>query len=285
MTKIAYLGPRGTFSEEAALRFARCLPVPAGMVPLPAIEDCAEAVTEGRADFTVVPVENSLEGAVHATLDLLAGTSLVICAELIVDIEHHLLSTGSRLHDIRQVLSHPQALAQCRRYLRANLPDALVIPTASTAEAAARVVAMGAAAAAIGSLHAAIYYELKVLASSIQDNGSQTRFIVLTKNGSVPGRPEKTSLLFSIRDGPGSLFRVLAAFAAHGVNLTRIESRPAKRQLGDYLFFVDLAGAAGEERVEGALRDASPETVMLKVLGSYPVLPQGGQSKIPSSGS
>jgi prephenate dehydratase len=272
VTKIAYLGPRGTFSEEAALRFARRLAAAADLIPLPAIEDCAEAVAEGRADYTVIPVENSLEGAVHATLDLLAATGLLICAELTVTIEHHLLSTGSSLRDIRQVLSHPQALAQCRRYLRTNLPDALMKPAASTAEAAARVAAMGAGAAAVGSRHAAAYYNLNILASSIQDNGSQTRFIVLAQNGSVPLKAEKTSLLFAISDGPGSLFKVLAAFAAHDVNLTRIESRPAKKQLGDYLFFVDLAGARGEDKVERALRDVEKEVVMLKVLGSYPVL-------------
>lgn len=279
MTKIAYLGPRGTFSEEAALRFARWLSTVSDLVPLPAIEDCAEAVTGGQAEFTVIPVENSLEGAVHATLDLLAGASLFICAELVVSVEHHLLSTGNSLHEVRQVLSHPQALAQCRRYLRANLPDALTIATASTADAAARVAAMGAGVAAIGSLHAARYYELKVLASSIQDNGSQTRFIVLTRSDCLLGRPEKTSLIFAVKDGPGRLFKVLAAFAGHGVNLTRIESRPAKKQLGDYLFFIDLAGDVREAKVAAALLEAKKEAVMLKVLGSYPVLSQLPGSK------
>jgi prephenate dehydratase len=163
-------------------------------------------------------------------------------------------------------------MAQCRNFIRRQLAGSETIPVFSTAEAAAMVSRSGLGTAAIGSIRAAERYQLKVLCASIQDNGNRTRFIVLTKNGGLPGTPDKTSLLFAVKDGPGSLFRVLQSFANHGVNLTRIESRTSKRQLGDYLFFVDLAGTPEDPAVKASLREAAREAVMLKLLGTYPVL-------------
>jgi prephenate dehydratase len=269
---IAYLGPRGTFSEEAALCFSGTLGEEAKLLPFQTIDDCAEAVEDGSAVFAVVPLENSLEGSVNLTLDLLTTSAeLKICGEFVLDIEQNLLVTAGGLEDIRQVYSHPQAMAQCRNFLRRNLAAAETVPVISTAEAAAAVAKLGSGTAAIGSRRAAGLYSLKICAASIQDNGNQTRFVILGRN-KLAGTPEKTSLLFAVKDGPGSLFRVLQSFAVHGVNLTKIESRPAKRQLGDYLFFVDLTGTTDNPAVVAALREASREAVMLKLLGTYPVL-------------
>lgn len=271
--RIAYLGPQGTFSEEAASCFQKVFTADSEITHFPTIEDCAEAVEDGAAEYAVVPMENSLEGSVHVTLDILTTSAeLHICGELALDIVHNLLAVDGTPDDVRQVFSHPQAIAQCRNFLRRHLAGAETIPVFSTAEAAAMVSRSGQGTAAIGSIRAAERYQLKVLCASIQDNGNRTRFIVLTKNGSLPGTPGKTSLLFAVKDGPGSLFRVLQSFASHGVNLTRIESRTSKRQLGDYLFFVDLAGTPEDPAVKASLREAAREAVMLKLLGTYPVL-------------
>ncbi|MBS4023906.1 MAG: prephenate dehydratase [Dethiobacter sp.] len=271
--EIAYLGPVGTFSEEAALRFAGTLSGEAKLLPCPTIEDCAETVEDGTASFAVVPLENSLEGSVNITLDLLTTSAeLRICAELVLAIEQNLLVADGGLGEIKQVYSHPQAMAQCRNFLRRSLPAAEKVPVVSTSEAASTAAKLGVGAAAIGSRRAAELYGLKICAAAVQDNGNQTRFVILGRQGSLAGTPEKTSLLFAVKDGPGSLFRVLQSFAVHGVNLTKIESRPAKRQLGDYLFFVDLAGTPENQTIMAALREASREAVMLKLLGTYAVM-------------
>ena len=171
-----------------------------------------------------------------------------------------------------KVYSHPQALAQCRTFLRRNLPDAQTVPVFSTAEAAAIASEAGIGTAAISSKRAADRYHLSVLAASVQDGVNRTRFCVLTKAATIFATPEKTSLLFAVKNAAGSLFRVLQSFADHHVNLTRIESRPAKSQLGDYIFFVDIDGTTDNINVKNALREASGEAVMLKLLGTYPVL-------------
>ncbi len=270
--EICYLGPKGTFSEDAAMRFSAILSEETKLLAYPTIGDCAEAVEDGTAVFAVVPLENSLEGSVSMTLDILTTSAeLKICGELVLDIEHNLLVPGGGLADIRQVFSHSQAMAQCRNYLRRHLGTAELIPTVSTADAAATVAKHGIGAAAIGSRRAAEIYSLDVCAAAVQDNGNQTRFVILGRE-KLAGTAQKTSLLFAVKDGPGSLFKVLQSFAVHGVNLTKIESRPAKRQLGDYLFFVDLAGTPDNATIVSALREASREAVMLKLLGTYPVL-------------
>jgi len=210
---------------------------------------------------------------VHVTLDVLtASTQLQICGELVLDIEHNLLVSSGSISDIRQVYSHPQAVAQCRYFLRRHLSAAEAVPVLSTAEAAAMVAKSGVRSAAIGSSRAAELYNLTIAASSIQDDGNQTRFVILGRQGQVLGAPVKTSLLFAVKDGPGSLFKVLQSFAVNGVNLTRIESRPARRQLGDYLFFVDLSGTPEDPKVLASLREAAREAVLLKLLGTYPTL-------------
>lgn len=271
--KVAYLGPRGTFSEEAALCFSEMLAEPAELLPYPAIEDCAGAVEDNVADFAVVPLENSLEGSVNITLDVLTTSAeLQIAGELVLDIEHNLLSATNDESVIRRIYSHPQAMAQCRAFLRRRFPGVETIPVYSTAEAAAIVAGEGPGSAAIGSRRAALEYGLQVVVGAIQDNGNRTRFVILAKQGKRLGRPVKTSLLFAVKNAAGSLYRVLQAFAVYGVNLTRIESRPAKRQLGDYIFFVDLDGTPDDAAVKAAIREAASEAVMLKLLGTYPAL-------------
>ena len=271
-TTVAYLGPPGTFSEEAAQYFAAKTGMTPQLNPCVRVQDCAMAVEDGTAAYAVVPLENSLEGSVHDTLDVLTtSVELLIQAELILTIEHNLLAVEKDVHKIEQVFSHPQALAQCREFLRKNLPQAQAVPALSTAEAAA-VVSQRKDGAAIASKRAAERYGLYTLAENIQDSENCTRFIVLGKGNNEFSPPQKTSLLFSVTNAAGSLFRVLEAFAQHRVNLTRIESRPARKQLGDYIFFVDLDGTPDDVRVKKALRQAATEAVMLKLLGSYPVL-------------
>ncbi|MBT9142260.1 MAG: Prephenate dehydratase [Dehalococcoidia bacterium] len=273
LASIAYLGPVGTFSEEAAKRFAGILGGECHLTACATITACADAAEDGVAQYAVVPLENSLEGSVHETLDVLTtGLQLMIVAELILVIKHALLVVPEHTGDISKIYSHPQALAQCRNYLRRQWPKAQLLPLLSTADAAAFVAREGTGIAAIGSINAAKQYGLRVLAKEIQDSENQTRFVVLGKGAAVPGQILKTSLLFSVKNVAGSLFDVLQAFAANKVNLTRIESRPAKRQLGDYIFFVDIDGSPDDINVKTALRQVAVNAVMLKLLGSYPVL-------------
>ncbi|MFW0860638.1 MAG: prephenate dehydratase [Dethiobacter sp.] len=273
LASIAYLGPVGTFSEEAAKRFAGILGGECHLTACATITACADAAEDGVAQYAVVPLENSLEGSVHETLDVLTtGLQLMIVAELILVIKHALLVVPEHTGDISKIYSHPQALAQCRNYLRRQWPKAQLLPLLSTADAAAFVAREGTGIAAIGSINAAKQYGLRVLAKEIQDSENQTRFVVLGKGAAMPGQILKTSLLFSVKNVAGSLFDVLQAFAANKVNLTRIESRPAKRQLGDYIFFVDIDGSPDDINVKIALRQVAVNAVMLKLLGSYPVL-------------
>jgi len=270
---IAYLGPVGTFSEEAAERFADILGEECRLTPYTTITACADAAEDGVVQYAVVPLENSLEGSVHETLDILTtGLQIMIVAELVLVIDHALLVVPEHTGAISKIYSHPQALAQCRNYLRRHWPAAQLLPLLSTADAAAFVAREGMGIAAIGSISAAEQYGLQVLAQEIQDSENQTRFVVLGKGTAMPGQLLKTSLLFSVKNVAGSLFGVLQAFATNGVNLTRIESRPAKRQLGDYIFFVDLDGSPDDPHVKAALRQVATNAVMMKLLGSYPVL-------------
>ncbi|NLM46934.1 MAG: prephenate dehydratase [Firmicutes bacterium] len=272
MIRAAYLGPQGTFSEEAATAFGRFCGFSL-LKPYPAISLCVRAVEKGEADYAVVPLENSLAGSVPETLDLLtAGTELKIQAELDVPIELCLLALEAETEAIRKICSHPQALDQCRNFLQQNFPEVPTIPVLSTAEAAAMAVAQGKGTAAIAGRKAAEQYGLMVLAAGIEDNISTTRFIALGRENSSLLRPEKTSLVFSVKNVAGSLYTVLRAFAEYKVNLTRIESRPAKSRLGEYIFFVDLDGTLQDAAVQAAVREAAAEAVMLKLLGSYPVL-------------
>lgn len=269
--RLGFLGPQGTFSEEAALLYSGHN----GEIDLcefTSIEEVCEAVAGGAAERGIVPLENSLEGGVGATLDALVHQEgIVISSELIYPVQHCLLARkGSRPEELRAVYSHPHALGQCRLYLCSFFPDLACHSMESTA-AAASLAARVPGIAAVAPARAAVLYDLEVLATGIQDPpGSTTRFIVLAHTGPPPSGRDKTSLVLAGPDGPGSLYRILGYFARRKINLTRIESRPSRRSLGDYFFFIDCQGHYREPRLERLFRSLRRETSFLKILGSYP---------------
>jgi prephenate dehydratase len=273
--RLGYLGPEGTFSEEAA----RAAPDAgdASLVALPTVRDTVLAVHDGRVDRAVVPIENSLEGPVGVTLDTLAGeeSDVVIVGELVLTVAHHLVARCElALSTIERVLSHPQATSQCARFLREQLPAAAVAATASTAEAARIVVAQDAPWAALSTLRAAELYGATVLAEAVADEPDNvTRFVWLARDGTPPdpSLALKTSLVFwgAGDDAPGWLVRCLSQFAARGVNLTKIESRPLRATLGHYRFFVDCEGSAHAGAVAEAIEGLREHAEDVKILGTY----------------
>ena len=269
--RVAYLGPPGTFSEEAVSRF----PPTAGAerIPFPSFADAYEAALRGDVDAALLPVENSLEGAVGATLDLLVHRpGLRIAAEFMLPVEQHLLARpGTRAADVRRVLSHPQALGQCAAWLRERLPGVPLEQTHSTADAARRA-AEEAGTAAVGSRAAAGRYGLAAIAEAIQDASENfTRFALVGRTDPAPTGRDKTSIAFTLdRDRPGGLYEVIAEFATRRINLSRIESRPTKKALGHYVFFVDFEGHRAEPDCADALAGVRAQVHMLLLLGSYP---------------
>lgn len=269
--KVGILGPRGTYAEVAARsNFGENIEV----VPYSLITEVAEAVERGNVEAGVVPVESLHEGSVGETLDALAWLDVKIKAEVVVPISHCLLGVhGAKLGEINQVLSHPQALAQCRDFLRRNLPRAELIEMTSTAKAAEQVSKLRQLhMAAIGARALAGMYGLEVLRENIQTGRENlTRFFCLAKEDSGPTGVDKTSIVFYTKeDRPGILCEILQEFAARNINLTKIESRPSKRALGDYLFFVDFEGHRTDPKVQETLSALEPKVATLKMLGSYP---------------
>jgi chorismate mutase/prephenate dehydratase len=265
---VAYLGPQATFTHQAALqRFGAA----ADLKPTRTIAEIFDEVERGRVDFGVVPVENSTEGAVNVTLDRLVDSDVVICGELYLEVTQNLLSRARDLSEIKRVLSHPQGLAQCRGWLGEHLPDVATEETASTA-GAAEMAAGDATVAAIASDLAGRLYAVPVLRPRIEDNQhNATRFLVIGRQPIGPSGQDKTSILFAMKNEPGSLYRILQPFAGAGLNLTKIESRPAKRRPWEYVMFVDFEGHRETPAVAAALTELSERTLFLKVLGSYPV--------------
>jgi prephenate dehydratase len=269
--RVAYLGPPGTFSEEAV---GRCRSLAgAERCPFPSFADAYEAAWKGEVDLALLPVENSIEGAVGATLDLLVHRpGLRIQEELMLPVEQHLLApAGTPLGAIRRVLSHPQALGQCAGFLRKSLPGVPTEPTLSTADAARRA-AEEPGLAAIGGRAAAERYGLALLAESIQDAAENfTRFVLLGRgDGRVTGR-DRTSIAFTLdRDRPGGLYEVIAEFATRRINLSRIESRPTKTAVAHYVFFLDFEGHRAEPECADALAGVRRQVHMMMLLGSYP---------------
>jgi|FaiFalDrversion2_1042247.scaffolds.fasta_scaffold13933_2 prephenate dehydratase len=268
--RLAYLGPPGTFSEEAALLYDPA----ADLLPVPSIAAVAAAVLTGLADEGIVPIENSLEGSVSETLDLLIQeSSLYIRREVVLAIHHVLVvKPGTRHTDIQVIYSHPQALGQCRRYLDTLFPKVRREPALSTVAAVEQVLTSPVPAAAIAAGRAAALYPVEVLARDIQDNPNNfTRFVALATADHPPTGDDKTSLAFTYTiDRPGLLHEALGFFASRGINLAKIESRPTKRELGRYIFLLDLQGHREEEAVKGAIADLTRQTSWLRVLGSYP---------------
>jgi prephenate dehydratase len=277
--RVAFLGPEGTFAEEALRASA-----PDGVeeVPYATVYETVMAVHHGDVDRGVVPIENSLEGSVTTTLDALAGEAerVRIVGEIVRPIEHCLAARpGLGLDDVRLVVSHPQAIAQCAGFLRERMPDAATATAPSTAEAVRAAAASADPVAAIGPRLAAELYGCDLLAEGVQDGSDNfTRFVWLAPEGAEPAAaPTKTSIVFwGFNDeSPGALVGVLSELASRGVNLTKIESRPRRMRLGHYMFFADLDGATQDTDVSEALRALSERVQTLKVLGSYPVLDAG----------
>lgn len=265
--RVAFLGPLATFTHVAAMQQ---FGLSAQLAPQKSITAVFEEVQRGRAHYGVVPVENSNEGIVSHTLDMFMESDLQINAEILLEISHDLLSRTGRIEDVRKVISHPQALAQCRRWLEENLPEIPLVDVASTA-LAAQMAAEDETAAAIASEMASTLYGLTVAKKKIEDNPHNfTRFLVIGKRTPDRSGRDKTSLMFSVKDQPGILYRMLEPFSARGINLSKIESRPMKKKAWEYIFFLDIEGHIDEEGVRDAVEDLRGHCQFLKVLGSYP---------------
>ncbi len=271
--RIAYLGPEGTFSEEAALMQARL--DDATLMPFSSIPALVSAVETGLAERAVLPIENSLEGSVSFTLDLLIDeTDLKICNELVVPVRHNLVVVpGATLNDIKTVTSHPQGLGQCRRFLERCLPGVNQVAALSTATAVEKTIETGERSqAAIGTERAAQLYGGEILARDIQDNRSNvTRFFVLAQSDAEPTGSDRTSFCFNVKQNvPGAVHQVLTDLAEAHIQMTKIESRPTKSALGDYTFLLDVEGHRLDPVIAEALSEIRGKTARLKVFGSYP---------------
>lgn len=263
--EIAYLGPQGTFTNLAAIKKFGKKPK---FIPSDSIEDVFDKVTRDEADYGVVPIENSTEGAVNHTLDMFFESDLNICAEEILNISHTLLGTKSK--GISRIYSNPQVFAQCRNWISRSFKDVQLIPTVSTAKAAQKV-KKDKNGACIGNKSLADIYDLKILASGIEDSRHNcTRFLIIAKKDSPPSGNDKTSIVCSIKDKVGALYDVLFSFKTFGINLTRIESRPSKKKAWEYYFFVDFEGHRSNSSVQKTLNKLSKECNFVKILGSYP---------------
>lgn len=264
--KVAYLGPPSTFSHQAARsRFGASV----DYLSCETISDVFDAVEKKMADYGVVPVENSTEGAVTFTLDRLVDTTLKMCAELYLPISQCLLAKVPR-EQIKKVYSHPQVVGQCRQWLQREMSGVDVVPVASTARAA-ELASREEAAGALASHLAAEIYGLQILESDVQDlGGNTTRFAVLGHAYGKPTQDDKTSLLFAVQHKAGALYSALESFKTFGLNMTKIESRPSRSKAWEYYFFVDIEGHPDDEKVKTALADLAAHCAVLTVLGAYP---------------
>ncbi len=265
--KVACLGPLATFTHLAALRHFGSS---ARFIPVNSIKDVFESVQEGKAEYGVVPIENSNEGVITYTLDMFMDFDLKISAEIMLEINHNLLSLSGDIRKIKKVYSHPQALAQCRRWVERNLPNVTIVDTTSTAKAA-ELAAGDAEGAAIASELAAKIYDLKFVERHIEDSKKNyTRFLVISRDFPGPTGKDKTSIMLSIKDKPGALYEALSPFKKGRINLTKIESRPSRRKAWEYIFFIDMEGHVEDRRLRKALKEVEKACLYLKVLGSYP---------------
>ena len=268
--RVSYLGPEGTFSEQAVRKhFGAAVEG----LPCASVDEAFRRCEAGEAELTVVPVENSTEGAVGRTLDLLLATPLRICAEVELRVQQNLLSKEAGLSRLKKLYSHAQSLAQCNGWLSQNLPGVERIPVASNAEAARRAAAEKGAAAIAGTA-AAERYKLRVLKKSIEDDpNNTTRFLVLGTLEAAPTGRDRTSLVMSAENKPGAVHALLTPLAAHRVSMTRIESRPARAKAGlwEYVFYIDVEGHQEDAPVAAALAELRRKAPYFKILGSYPV--------------
>ena len=265
---VAYLGPEGTFTEAAALkRFGSAVQGHSCAT----IDDVFRAVESGATQYGVVPVENSTEGAVGRTLDLLMQSNLQICGEVMLAIHQCLLATQCDLGQVQTVYSHPQSLGQCQGWLNVNLPHALRVPVSSNAEAA-RLAAEHPHSAAIAGSQAALHFDLQVCVENIEDDArNATRFLVLGKQQVAPSGKDKTSMALSAANRPGAVHDLLVPLQKHGVSMTKFESRPSRSGLWEYVFYVDIEGHQADVKVAAALVELGKAAAFMKILGSYPV--------------
>jgi prephenate dehydratase len=278
MLTIGYLGPEGTFSEEASTVYQKKVGK-AKFIPYATFHDILIDADKGKIDEAIVPVENSVEGTIGIVTDTLVNeVDLKIKQEIVIPIHDYLMAKDKvKFSNITEVISHPQPIDQCKHYLRKNLPKAKIRFAFSTADAARQVAEAGTikgleVPAAIAPRSSAVLYGLTVIASKINDYpDNSTRFIVLAKKDHARTGKDKTSIAFSIkRDRPGGLHNILGEFAKRNINLTKIESRPTKRTLGDYFFFIDIQGHRADRKVSEALSDVKKKASFFKMLGSYP---------------
>lgn len=265
--KVSCLGPLGTFTHLAALRHFGSS---AAFVPVDSIKKVFENVEGGKADYGVVPIENSTEGVVSYTLDMFIDSDLMVSAEIILEISQNLLSSQTDKRKIKRIYSHPQPYAQCRRWLESNMPGIPVIESTSTARAA-ELASKDKESAAIASEVAARMYNLRILEKNIEDSRHNiTRFLVISGELQPKTGNDKTSIMFSIKDRPGSLYSILLPFKRAKINLTKIESRPSKRKAWEYIFFADMEGHIEDKKVRKAIESLKEGCLYLKILGSYP---------------
>jgi chorismate mutase/prephenate dehydratase len=265
---IAYLGPEGTFSEAAAIKHFGHAAIG---LPCASIDEVFQAVERGEAHYGVAPVENSTEGAVNRTLDLMLNSPLKICGEVMLRVRQHLMRKGEGLDGIQAVYSHAQSLGQCHEWLNQHLPGVETIRVTSNGEAA-RMAAGNPEAAAIAGELAAERHGLAIVARDIEDEpNNTTRFLVLGPEETAPSGRDKTSLVLSVRNKPGALLDLLAPFAGHGIGLSKLESRPARSGAWEYVFYVDLEGHISNPEIQRALEAVREHCTFLKVLGAYPV--------------
>jgi chorismate mutase/prephenate dehydratase len=265
--QVAYLGPSATFTHLAA---SRQFGSSTEYLPESTIREVFESVTRGKAQYGVVPIENSTEGVVNYTLDMFIDSDLKIAFEIMLPITHNLLSKSGKKSEMKKIYSHPQARAQCRNWLDRNYPGIPIVEELSTAAAAKRV-SRDATSAAVASELAASVYKLKFIEKGIEDNKTNyTRFLVIARESPGKTGNDKTSIMCSVKDKPGALYLLLRPFARHKINLTKIESRPSRRKAWEYLFFVDMEGHLEDKGVKKAIKDLKKECLFLKVLGSYP---------------
>jgi chorismate mutase/prephenate dehydratase len=264
---VAFFGAEATYTHLAAReKFGSS----ANLRPTASIPEVFQEVAQGRVGFGVVPIENSTEGVVAHTLDQLVESHLRIVAEIYQEIHHNLLSRSGKAEDVQRIISHPQALAQCRSWLARHFPSVAIEEVASTAHAAIKAAGDGSLAA-ISSAMAKEVYNLRAVAANIEDQSTNiTRFVVIGKTSTPPTGDDKTSLVFSVQDKPGVLYRMLQPFARSRINLSKIESRPIKNKPWEYLFFLDLRGHREQKAVKKAIAGLEKNCSFLKIMGSYP---------------
>ncbi|MDD3088950.1 MAG: prephenate dehydratase [Candidatus Omnitrophica bacterium] len=265
--KVGYLGPECTFTHQAAMKkFGSSV----DYVPCDSISDVFGEVAKGNTDYGVVPIENSIEGAVNHTLDMFMDSPLLICSEIMFPIRHSIQSTKGKLSVIKKIYSKPEVFGQCRRWIEKNLPSARLLEASSTARAA-EIAADSPDSACIASSLAAERYGLKIVAASIEDSARNvTRFLVIGDRMSKISGRDKTAIMFSVKDRPGVLHDMLGAFKKQGINLTKIESRPSKQRLWKYYFFVDMDGHYESPHIKNALKELEKKCHFVKLLGSFP---------------